>query len=69
MKQPINDNALKLLNLTIDDYLLWCKCHNYSINNKKIKTEFFRLFYDRVIIKKHGKLYENGEELLCETNN
>lgn len=68
MKQAISNNVLELLDLTIDDYLSWCTYHEYVPTNRKNKTEFFKMINDRTLIKKHGRLYENGVELTCENN-
>lgn len=63
MKNPISDGPLKLLGFTLDDYLLWCKCHNFNSKLRETKTNFFKLIYERVIIKKHNAIYEDGVKL------
>ena len=63
MQKPISDNPLKLLGVTLDEYLLWCRYHNLNSKLRENKTKFFKLIYDRIIIKKHNNIYEDGVKL------
>lgn len=55
----MNRQILQKLNITEDDYLIWCKNNKKSSYKREIKEEFFKKILDGKIVRnKNGELEE-----------
>lgn len=53
----INKQSLKLVNITEEEYLSWCKENHKAAYKQSTKQEFFKLINENKIIKNEdGKL-------------
>ena len=60
----INNNALKLWNVTMDDYLAWCKENKRASYLTKTKKEFFsKLRSGRLVKDSNGHLVKKRKTI------
>lgn len=54
----ISEQALDLIGISYEDYLLWCETYGFAPYKKKTRKEFFKKIKDCTILKdkKTGRL-------------